>query len=339
MESDADRNMRLNKILILYLYERYRYELKNRQNIIRYLEIKIRKQPQILQVSTTLLKQCLSLQQLKQDLNKKKRRKRSCGKHIRNKGWWNTVSVSYNDERFKQTFRVSKTTFDYILQRIAPLLVKEETGAGAISPEERLAITLYKIGRGDYNYTIGEMTGYAESTISLIIKEVCQVIIHLFWEECVTKYFPKSTEEFRQCMIDMETEWQFRFAFSAIDGSHLPIRCPPGGLESMKQYHNFKNFYSVVLLALVDAKYRFIWAALGAPGNTHDSAYFQSTFYSEIMQGKVLPKEFQLLGEVDIPPMILGDGAFPMKPWMCKPHGDAVLFEEKRYFNYRLSRA
>ena len=39
----------------------------------------------------------------------------------------------------------------------------------------------------------------------------------------------------------------------------------------MKQYYNFKNFYSAVLLALVDAKYRFIWASLGAPGNTHDS--------------------------------------------------------------------
>ena len=39
--------------------------------------------------------------------------------------------------------------------------MKEETGAGAISHEERLAITLYKIGREDYNYTIKEMTGYA----------------------------------------------------------------------------------------------------------------------------------------------------------------------------------
>ena len=204
---------------------------------------------------------------------------------------------------------------------------------GAISPEERLAIALYKIGRGDYNYTMGEMIGYAESTIGLIIKEVCKVIVNLFSEECVTNHFRKNAEEFRQSMIDMETEWQFRFVFSAIDGSYLPLRCPPGGLESMKQYHNFKNFYSVVLLALVDdAKYRFIWVALGAPGNTHDSTYLQSTsLYNEITRGKVLPDKFQQIGEIDVPPMILGDGAFPMKTWMFKPHGDAVLSEEKRF--------
>ena len=124
----------------------------------------------------------------------------------------------------------------------------------------------------------------------------------------------------------------FKFAFAAIDGSHSPIKCPPGGPEAMKQYHNFKNFYSVVLLVLVDAKYRFMWAALGAPGNTHDSTYFQSThLFHEINEGNVLPEKFQFIGNTKIPPMILGDGAFPMKPWMCKPFGDAVLTEERLF--------
>ena len=115
---------------------------------------------------------------------------------------------------------------------------------------------------------------------------------------------------------------------------------PAGGPEEMKQYHNFKNFYSVILLALVDAKYRFIWAALGAPGNTHDFTYFQSTrLWENITEERVLPEKFQFIGDVHVPPMILGDGTFPMKSWVCKPYGDAVLTEKKRYFNYCLSRA
>ena len=87
------------------------------------------------------------------------------------------------------------------------------------------------VGEIIINYNIGEMASYAESTISLIIKEVCQVTIHLFWEEYVINYFPKNTEEFLQCMINMETEWQFRFAFSAIDDSHLPINAQTGALS------------------------------------------------------------------------------------------------------------
>ena len=45
-----------------------------------------------------------------------------------------------------------------------------------------------------------------------------------------------------------------------------------------------------MLLALADAKHRFIRANLGAPGNTYDSTYFQSTSpRDEINASKVLP--------------------------------------------------
>ena len=138
----------------------------------------------------------------------------------------------------------------------------------------------------------------------------------------------------------MDSEWQFPYAFCAIDGSHLPIKCPHGGAEMMKQYHNFKKCYSVILLALVGAKYRFIWADIGAPGNTHDSTYFQSTnLWDNIIRGHVIPDKVQLCNNVEIPPMLLGDGAFPLRTWIAKPHGEAVLIPKKRYFNYRLSRA
>ena len=52
-----------------------------------------------------------------------------------------------------------------------------------------------------------------------------------------------------------------------------------------------------------------------------------------------MPDENCVVDGVEIPPVILGDGAFPLRSWMMKSHGDAVLTPEKAYFNYRLSRA
>ena len=69
--------------------------------------------------------------------------------------------------------------FHYILQKVGPAILKEDNGAGSTSPAECLAITIHKLGRGGYNYTIGEMTGYAESTVSCLIKEVCQAIVEI----------------------------------------------------------------------------------------------------------------------------------------------------------------
>ena len=93
-------------------------------------------------------------------------------------------------------------------------------------------------------------------------------------------------------------------------------------------------------MALVDAEYRFIWASVGVPGKTHDSTLMQSTeLWDRIVAGNVIPNIVQQIENVDIPPLILGDGAFPLRTWIMKPHGDVVLPEDKRYFNYRHSRA
>ena len=112
----------------------------------------------------------------------------------------------------------------------------------------------------------------------------------------------------------------------------------------MKQYFNFKGFYSIVLMALVDAEYRVIWASVGAPGNTHDSTLLQSTdLCRKIVEGDFIPnvaqKKKKKIEDLEILPLILGDGAFPLRTFLMKPHGDAVLPDNKRCFNFRHSRA
>ena len=70
----------------------------------------------------------------------------------------------------------------------------------------------------------------------------------------MSKHLPTNQETFINKMVDMDEFWQFPCCWAAVDGCHIPIKCPPGGLESCKEFHNFKNFYSLVLIALVDAK-------------------------------------------------------------------------------------
>ena len=175
-----------------------------------------------------------------------------------------------------------------------------------------------------------------ESTVWQIVVEVCKATIEELWLEEVDRHFPKSDENFKEKLLDTDAEGQIPYAFFGIDGRHLPIKSRNGGQEAMKQYYNFKNFYLVVLLSLVDAKYRFIWASLGAPGNTHDSTYFQCTsLWDEINAGKVFTDKNCVVDGVETPPILLGNGTFPLRSWIMKPHGDAVLSPEKVYFNYR----
>ena len=281
----------------------------------------------------------LSIGKLKA-IKQQERKPRSCRRFARNTGWWDMVRDTYDDKRFFETFRMSRTTFYFILNKIHNSLLKEFITEEPIPPECRLAITIYKLARGDYMYTIGEMCGIAESTVCSIVIETCQVIVNILWNDAVKKQFPSTENEFKKKMEEFGEEWQFPYAFAGVDGSHLPIKCPNGGAQAMKQYFNFKGFYSIVLMALVDAKYRFIWASVGVPRNTHDSTLVQSSeLWSRIVEGKVIPNMVQEVEGIEIPPLVLGDGAFPLRTWIMKPHGDAVLPDDKRYFNFRHSRA
>ena len=265
---------------------------------------------------------------------------RSCRRLQRNTGWWNLVWTVYSEKRFKKTFRMTRQTFSLIHDRIKDDLTKESVTEEPIPSQMRLAICLYRLSRGDYYNTISELAGVGETTVCNIVREVAKAIIENLWEEFVEAKFPHSKDTLNEKMKEMEQEWQFPFAYSAIDGCHIPIKCPPGGQESCKEFHNFKNFYSIVLMGMVDAKYRFIWASAGWPGNSHDAIIFQATnLYTKLAEGTAFPPIAHHENGVSIPPLILGDSAFPFKPWLLKPYTNATLMPEQSYFNYRLSRA
>lgn len=229
--------------------------------------------------------------------------KRFCRRLERNNGWFNLVWSTYLEQRFKKTFRVSRETFSFILARIRHTLERDTVNEEPISPECRLAICLYRLAWGDYFYTIAEMTGLGVSSVCTICSEVTRAIVENMWEDCVNKHLPKTPEEFKTKIVDMEELWQFPYCWSAVDGCHIPIKCPPGGLESCKEYHNFKNFYSIVMMALVDSKCRFIWGTCGFPGNSHDAIIFQSTqLWFDIKEGNFIPEIAANLMEYLCPP-------------------------------------
>ena len=272
------------------------------------------------------LKILMGLLSILQIYVQRKQLNRSCRRLERNKGWWEMVWNGYSEERFKRTFRVSKDTFTFILSRIRHDLERDKINEEPVSPECRLGICLYRLARGGYYYTISEMSGLGVSTIQGIVSQVSQAIVENLWKDSVANLMPVSEEDYKQLMGNMVNMWQFPFCWGALDGCHIPIKCPSGGAEAAKEYHNFKNFYSVVVMAIVDAKYRFIWGSCGFPGNSHDAIIFQATdMWDKIQNQESIPNIGKLVEGVLINPLIVGDSAFPLQPWLLKPYTEAVL--------------
>ena len=151
----------------------------------------------MLQVAMLLLVVCFNL-------SRKRSVVRSCRRYVRNGGWWRLVWNEYSDDRFKKTFRLSRDTFTYILEKVKHKLTKEIVAELPVSLELRLAIFLYRCERGDYLYSIAEMTGLGVSTVCCIVSEVANAVVDTLWESEVTTYMPKSEIEFCQKISEME---------------------------------------------------------------------------------------------------------------------------------------
>ena len=137
----------------------------------------------------------------------------------------------------------------------------------------------------------------------------------------------------------LEDKWNYPFCLGAIDGKHIAIRQPT---NSGSQYFNYKHFFSVILMALVGADYRFIYVDAGAAGRCGDAGVFNQSSLKKCMDLKTLnfPKEGNLPGDDKVCHYhIIGDDAFPLRNDIMKPFSYRSLEHSVKIFNYRLSRA
>lgn len=151
---------------------------------------------------------------------------------------------------------------------------------------------------------------------------------------------PQSQEEWKAVANDFYTLWNFPNCIGALDGKRVLIQSPS---NSGSWYYDYKQQYSIVLLALVDAHARFLYVDVGANGRQSDAGvYANSNLCNALMQNSLnIPTRDCLPGTTTYAPyLVVSDDAFPMTTYMLKPYPERLYDDvQSRIFNYRLSRA
>ena len=171
-----------------------------------------------------------------------------------------------DEQSFFNFVRLEPRMFDELLQRVGPRITKEHTNfRAALEPGLKLAITLRYLATGDKYSTLQYQYRVARNTISILIPEVCRVNALEYKADLVA--CPTTPEKWGPIAEEFLYRWNIPHACGALDGKHVAIRCPP---NSGSLYYNYKGFFSVVLMAHVDAQYRFIWVDVGGVGSMSD---------------------------------------------------------------------
>jgi hypothetical protein len=151
---------------------------------------------------------------------------------------------------------------------------------------------------------------------------------------------PNTPEGWLQIAKEYETKWNFPHTLGSLDGKHVVLQAP---FKSGSDFFNYKSTFSIVLFALVDANYNFMYVDAGDQGRISDGGIFQNSQLNNKLKNSSLslPSSKPLSRRnKEVPYFFIGDGAFALTENLRKPFpGLHAKGTPERVFNYRLSRA
>ena len=127
-----------------------------------------------------------------------------------------------------------------------------------------------------YNFRIGV------STARQIILDVCTAL----WDALASIHMPVPLKLSGKPLLKFFfVRWNFPNCIGAIDGKHIMIQCP---VNSGSLFYNYKSYFSIVLLVVASADYRFVMVDIGAYGSSNDSGVLNNTALFKCLKKKKL---------------------------------------------------
>jgi hypothetical protein len=131
---------------------------------------------------------------------------------------------------------------------------------------------------------------------------------------------PRNEEGWKELSKELEKRWNYPHCIGAINGKHAEIRKLLG---RGSYFFNYKNTFSVILMAAVNANYEFIMVDVGRNERCSDGGVFSSTKFFRKLQEKALkiPEPEQLQSTKDKMPFVfVADDMFPLMENLMKPY-------------------
>ena len=236
---------------------------------------------------------------------------------------------------FKSQLRMTRDTFDVLLNVLRPFLLRQNTALrDCIPPEKVLALGLYRLAHGNSYLTIGATFGVGKSTVIEAVQDVTEALFEVRNEYIK---FPVTEAETRACVETFAELSDLPNIAGAIDGTHIQIKAP---LESAVDYFSRYHQHDFIVQGVVDGRKVFLDFAAGFPGSLHDARVLRnSTLYRRAEGDEVLRNPTAQVGHHVIRPYLVGDSAYPLVPWLQKPFPEATRDRDEIAFNKELTAA
>ncbi|GBN56705.1 hypothetical protein AVEN_197768-1 [Araneus ventricosus] len=197
---------------------------------------------------------------------------------------------------YRLFLRMTPEVFEELLIRVSPYIQRQDTlKREAVPARTKLELTLTFLAGCNYR-VLSHLFRVPKSTISKLLPEVLDAIYQNLKEFIQV---PSTENAWAEINKGFLRNWNFPNCYGAIDGKHVLIQAPP---NSGSQFFNYKGFNSIILMALVNWDYSFIYIDVGCNGCVSDGGVFQnSSLYSKLEKVRYSVLQDALLGMMPFP--------------------------------------
>ncbi|KAH9320546.1 hypothetical protein KI387_015185 [Taxus chinensis] len=256
--------------------------------------------------------------------------------------WWNhyIFKVKYDDERFRNIFRLPYALFESLCDSLRedlsqgdiPFSLANSIKGRVFPVEKQVAIAVLRLASGMAMINISELFGCGKSTVVRVVNKFINAM-HIRFRSHVQ--WPKDNYEIEHVKEGFRQKRGFPNCCGAIDVTHIEFQLPPN--ECSSDWYDRDHNYNMSVQVIVDSNMRFMDVFAGWPGSVNDSRLLRnSSFYKLCEGGERLNGRSVSLGLTHMREYIIGDGGYPLLPWLITPFSGA-LTNEKREFNFKLS--
>lgn len=212
---------------------------------------------------------------------------------------WEVLS----DATFKEKFRISKTTAEYILNRIGGELQHPTARNFALNPQQQLLSALHWLGSGCQYHVCGDAHGISKATIHRCVHKVCSLLVRILLGE-----------EVRWPTVNVQTVPQrfmrvanFPRVAGIVDGSLIQMDSPQ---ENELSYVDRDGNHSINAMLVCGPNLEFFYASARWPGSVHDA---------RVIRNSSLARQWNNGWRPFPNAVILGDSGYGLQEWLMTP--------------------
>lgn len=244
------------------------------------------------------------------------------------KRWWHDGYATWNEEDFKKNMRMTRQSFEYILEEMRPFIEKQQN-VDKISSDRQLALTIYRLAHGCCFPTLQSLFGVPASYADVIFSQVCCMLVREMYDQFIR--LPATAAEWTQELHGFINEYDFP-CIGAWEGFQVTFNIK---LKSLNGVH---RTCTTNHLGLVGYDRRFLNIVLGDSDSDQESmllrtnSIYEKDSVKEVIENKSCGNsEYK-----SVPTLTFKDNMFLKVPWLTKgPNTDANTLQRCN-FNRKL---